>query len=168
MLPEKVKLILIAPLGQSIVDLQRSLSQYRGEGGVLSIISRPLPTPSFFSWTLAVPPSPLGAPGVRPGSQGDSRRQHRPGYGWPGKYLFHPPQGAGCLFPPHPRRNHRLRMPSELSWLPGLHKPLKLGVGKFPGRPYAAWDLRRWDFKRSSPRSFRRSRQTEWIWLALF
>jgi len=38
--------------------------------------------------------------------------------------------GGGGFFPPHPRRNHCLLMPSELSWLSGLRKPLKTGVGK--------------------------------------
>ena len=111
-------------------ESQKSGVHFQYLNGKARLMLFDLPTPSFFSWTLAVPPSPLGAPGFRPGSQGDSRRQHRPGYGWPGKYLFHPPEGAGCFFPPHPRRNHRLRMPSKLSWLPGLRKPLKLGVGK--------------------------------------
>jgi hypothetical protein len=41
---------------------------------------------------------------------------------WKVECLSHPPEEAGCFFPPNPRRNQRLMVPNETSWPPGPGK----------------------------------------------
>jgi len=64
-------IVLIDDTTESKSSQNRFAGMVRKRKGHFQTVSSPCP-PQFFSWTLAVPPSRLGAPGFRPGSQGIS------------------------------------------------------------------------------------------------
>jgi len=74
-----------------------------------------------------LPPGISPAPWSGPGSQGDSRRQHRLGFRLarrnPARFRR---RRRGAFFPPHPRRNQRLMIPSVPPRPPGHGFPRPL------------------------------------------
>ena len=100
----------------------------------LKLPAIPLRNPSSHSWARSLPPDsacvkalPLalallhhlgwgpGARAIRAGSIGRD-------ISWKVECPSHPPQEVGCFPPPNPRKNQRLMVPREASWLPGLGK----------------------------------------------
>ncbi len=74
---------------------------------------------------LALPLHLCRGPGARAIRAGSIGRD----ISWKVECVSHPPEGAGCFFPPHPRRNQRLMLPSGAPWLPGLGKAVRKNWG---------------------------------------